>query len=131
MDTGAGGPHPFLSLGLCSKQWLQDALPSLIQAEESAPLEDEEFVHADVRSDNICFVDNRVLLVDWDEMGIANGLFDIAFWLPSLESEGGPRPEDVCPEASVFAGLVSGFFSARAGLPAPETAPFARRVQLE
>ena len=124
-------PAPFLSLGLCSTEWLRDALPTLIRAEENAPLEGEEFVHADVHSDNVCFAENRLLLIDWDEMGIANGLFDVAFWLPSLESEGGPRPEEVCPQASVFSGFISGFFAARAGLPAPQTAPFARRVQLE
>ena len=56
---------------------------------------------------------------------------DVAFWLPSLEFEGGPPPEDVAPPAGVFASLIAGFFASRAGLPDIPDAPFVRRVQRE
>lgn len=55
---------------------------------------------------------------------------DIAAWPPSLEAEGGPPPERILPGEPEAAALVSGFFAARAGLPAPTTAPRVRTVQL-
>ena len=125
----ADDPTPFLSLGLCPAEWLKAALPALLSAELDTPLEGDELVHLDVRSDNLCFANGRVLLVDWNLACRANGLLDVAFWLPSLEAEGGPRPETVAPETSVFAAAISGFFAARAGLPLIEHAPFVRRVQ--
>ena len=33
----AAGPTPFLGLGLCSRDWLDHALPALLDAEKSAP----------------------------------------------------------------------------------------------
>ena len=124
-------PTPFLSLGLCSENWLQESLPTLVESELNAPIEGDEFIHMDIRSDNLCFADDRVLIVDWDLAAKANSLLDIAAWLPSLEAEGGPSPERVYPEASVFAGFVSGYFAARAGLPPLNEAPQVRRVQME
>ena len=124
-------PAPFLSLGLCSENWLQQSLPALVESELNAPIEGDEFIHMDIRSDNLCFAGDRVFIVDWDLATRANSLLDIAAWLPSLEAEGGPSPEQVYPEASVFAGLVSGYFAARAGLPPPDEGPRVRRVQME
>ena len=124
-------PAPFLSLGLCSESWLRESLPTLVESELNAPIEGDEFTHMDIRSDNLCFADDRVLIVDWDLAARANSLLDIAAWLPSLEAEGGPSPEQVCPEASVFAGLLSGYFAARAGLPPLKNEPMVRRVQTE
>lgn len=124
-------PAPFLSLELCSESWLRESFPTLVESELRAPIEGDEFTHMDIRSDNLCFVDDRVVIVDWNLAVRANSLLDIAAWLPSLEAEGGPSPEQVCPEASVFAGFVSGYFAARAGLPPIKDAPLVRRVQLE
>ena len=124
-------PAPFLSLGLCSENWLQESLPTLVESELNAPIEGDEFIHMDIRSDNLCFADGRVLIVDWDLAARANSLLDVAAWLPSLEAEWGPSPEQVYPDASIFAGLVSGYFAARAGLPTIEDAPQVRRVQME
>ncbi len=126
----AGDPTSFLSLRICSGAWLERALPDLLASEDDAPLYGDDFVHIDVRSDNLCFTDDRVLLVDWNGGCQANGLLDLAFWLPSLESEGGPPPEGVSQEASVLAGMVSGFFASRAGLPIISIAPRVRIVQL-
>jgi uncharacterized protein (DUF952 family) len=127
----AEDPQPFLSLSLCSEDWLRHALPALVESERSAPLEGAELIHLDVRSDNVCLLKDRVVLVDWNHACRANGLFDTAAWLPSLQAEGGPPPEEVAPEASVFAGLLSGFFAARAGLPPIRGAPRVRHVQLQ
>ena len=121
----------FLGLGLCSLEWLDKVLPALLSAEREAPLEGDDFVHLDVRSDNLCFSGDRTLLVDWNLACRGNGLLDVAAWLPSLRAEGGPEPEEVSLEVSQFAGLISGYFAARAGEPIIEDAPRVRQVQLE
>lgn len=123
-------PEPFLSLALCTEAWLEHALPLLAEAGASAPIAGTDVLHLDVRSDNICFADKQAILVDWNHVCRGNRELDIAFWLPSLHSEGGPRPEEVRELAPSWAAVVAGYFAARAGLPVIPQAPLARRVQL-
>jgi hypothetical protein len=120
---------PLLSTGVCSRPWLENALPVLLRAAEEVELAGEDLLHLDVRSDNLCFVDSRAILVDWNLACVGNGSFDVAFWLPSLQLEGGPQPDDVLPDAGALAATVAGFFAARAGLPPPEGAPTVREFQ--
>ncbi len=127
----AEDPRPFLSLRLCSEAWLNQALPDLVAAEGDARIDGDALVHVDVRSDNLCVSGDRVVLVDWNLAARANPLLDVAAWLPSLHSEGGPPPEDILPDEPELAALISGFFASRAGLPKIETAPSVRGVQLE
>ena len=124
-------PDAFLQLGLVSREWLDRALPTLLEAEASAPIEGSEVLHLDVRSDNICVVDDRAVLIDWNNVHLGNGMFDIAAWLPSLHAEGGPAPWNVMPGAAEFACAASGYFAARAGLPPIPGAPEVRVVQLQ
>jgi aminoglycoside phosphotransferase (APT) family kinase protein len=123
-------PAPFLALGLCGETWLAGALPALGDASAAAPFEGDALLHLDVRSDNICLRDGRAVLVDWNWVHVGNPLLDVAAWLSSLRVEGGPEPEEVCPEAGVFAPFFAGFWASVAGLPAPPTAPRVREVQL-
>jgi len=123
-------PAPFLSLGLCSQPWLETALPLLIPAAHQAVRAGDDLVHFDVRSDNICFADGRVLLIDWNFAARGNGDLDLAAWAPSLHSEGGPLPEAILPNAPHWAACISGFFACRAGLAAIPNAPRVRQVQL-
>jgi hypothetical protein len=124
-------PAPFLSLRLCSEDWLAGALPVLLEATANAPFAGESLLHLDVRSDNLCLRDGRALLVDWNWAHVGNPLLDVAGWLPSLAAEGGPAPEEVSPEAGVFASFMAGFFASCAAQPAPATAPRVRIVQQE
>jgi len=126
----ADDPVPFLSLGLCSRTWLDRALPSLLAADEAAILDGESLVHLDVRSDNLCFTADRTVLVDWNFACRGNARLEIAAWLPSLAAEGGPAPMTIMPDEPELAALMSGYFAARAGLPPPEGAPRVRAVQL-
>ena len=126
----ADDPTPFLSLRLCSAAWLEAALPSLLAADAAAKLEGDGLVHLDVRSDNLCFADDRVVLVDWNLACRGNPRVDVAAWLPSLAAEGGPDPMTIMPDEPALAALICGFFAARAGLPPPEGAPRVRGVQL-
>jgi len=64
MAQVAQDPAPFLRLGLGSAAWLAHTIPALVAAEAGAPLAGEELVHGDVRSDNLCFISNRVVLSD-------------------------------------------------------------------
>jgi hypothetical protein len=124
-------PEPFLGLGLATRSWLEAALQELVANERPSSLEGSALLHFDVRSDNICFTADRALLVDWNLIGRGNPLFDVAAWLPSLAHEGGPTPEEVRPEAGVFAAALAGYFCSRAGLPLIPDAPHVRRVQFE
>ncbi|MES2462207.1 MAG: phosphotransferase [Armatimonadota bacterium] len=108
-------PESFLSLGLCSNAWLQTALPTLIAAESAAPLEGDDLLHLDIRSDNVCFRPGTgdAVLVDWNWICLGNRDLDIAGWLSSLHSEGGPAPETILPEGKEFAALLSGYWAYR------------------
>jgi len=123
-------PEPFLSLGLCSPGWLERCLPELLAVSERAEVEGDAFLHLDTRSDNICIRDGEALLVDWNWAGIGNAMVDVAFWLPSLFTEGGPPPAEVLPEAGDLTAIVSGFFAPLPGLPPPDGAPTVRPLQL-
>jgi hypothetical protein len=120
-------PQPFLSTELRDAAWLERMLPTLVPANDAAPLAGDSLLHCDVRSDNLCVKDGRVVLVDWNHARIGNARFDIAFWLPSLVLERGPRPQRF--RVDEFAALVAGFFAARAGLPRPAGAPRVREFQ--
>lgn len=124
----AADPPPFLGLGLCSSGWLERALPALLAAEAAAPLAGEALLHLDVRSDNVCFRPEPAL-VDWNWAARGDARVDLAFWAPSLRLEGGPPPEALLPDEPGLAAWVSGFFAARAGLPAGPPPPRVRALQ--
>lgn len=117
----AKAPSEFLSLGLCSEEWLATALPDLLAAEAAVRLAGEDLLHLDVRSDNLCFDGEhgqRCVLVDWNWACVGNAEVDVAFWLPSLHAEGGPPPEEILPDAPEMAALVCGYYARYAGQPA-------------
>lgn len=125
----AANPEPFLSLGLVSSQWLEQALPALLAAEAACVLTGDALTHLDLRSDNLCITPDGVKFIDWAEACRSDPAIDLGFFLPSLAFEGGPLPETILPDRADIAATVSGFFAARAGLPDIPLAPFVRRVQ--
>ncbi len=131
-DWRAVGEDPahWVALGLCSTPWLEASLPQLIAASATALLEGEALVHLDIRGDNVCFRGNEPVLLDWPEAAIANPDLDIAFWLPSLQADGGPPPESILPDAPDLAAWVAGYFFSRAALPPIPEAPYVRPLQL-
>jgi hypothetical protein len=124
-------PRPFLTAGLCTRDWLDAHLPALRDAAERAPFEGDDLLHLDVRSDNIALREGRALLVDWNWACGGNALIDLVSWAPSLHAEGGPAPEDVVGGEGVaeLAAALAGFFAARVGLPPPVTGPRVREIQ--
>jgi thiamine kinase-like enzyme len=127
----AADPSPFLSLGLASQEWLDAALPRLIEAEANCPTDGDTVAHFDLRSDNICLSPAGAKFVDWAAASQGSPQLDLGFLLPSLCFEGGPAPDEILPDAPQVAANVCGYFAARAGLPTIPDAPFVRRVQRE
>jgi hypothetical protein len=125
----ATDPSGFLSLGFASRNWLDRALPALCEAEKAAKLEGPALLHCDVRSDNLCFVGDRAVLIDWNWACTGNAKADVAFWCPSLHAEGGPPPEDVAGHEPELAALASGYFGWNAGQPPGERPPRVREIQ--
>jgi thiamine kinase-like enzyme len=128
-QTVAEDPEPFLRLRLASRGWLEQALPQLVAASSALQMNGPGVIHLDVRSGNICRASRGVLLIDWSWACLGNGDLDTGFWLPSLEMEGGPAPEEVLPNRPEIAACVSGFFAARAGLAGIPDAPNVRSLQ--
>ncbi len=128
-QTVADNPQSFLSLSVANAQWLESALPRLIQYEANCPTTGESLTHWDLRSDNICITEKRAKFIDWNGACLSNPKLDLGFWLPSLAYEAGLEPERILPEAPEVAAWVSGFFAARAGLPEISDAPHVRCVQ--
>lgn len=122
-------PEPFLSLGLCSESWLVSALPALMSIQQGTSKEGLDVVHRDLRSDNLCFADGRVVVIDWNWTSLSSRLMDIAFWLPSLQAEGGPAPEDVLLDPGPWAVNAAGLWASQAGLPEVVEAPRVRYIQ--
>lgn len=125
-------PDAFLALGLCSAPWLEAHLGTLRSAGEAAPLEGDALLHFDVRSDNVCFRrDGAAVLIDWNWTSVGNPAIDVAFWLPSLHAEGGPRPDDAAPDLRAeLAACWAGFLCSHAARPPIPTAPHVRGTQL-
>lgn len=120
----------FLSLGLCSEAWLERCLSSLVEAEHSAVLDGEDFLHLDVRSDNLCLLADRVALVDWNFACRGNRYIDLALWLPSVRLEGGALPEEIAPVPGEYAAAWTGVLANGAHQPPPRGAPTVREFQL-
>ena len=128
-ETVERDPAPFLSLGLRDAAWLERALPQILDAVARAPIAGDDVCHLDLRSDNMCFRGDRLALVDWNWTSLANSQADLAAWLPSLSSEGGPPPWDVLPGIGEIAAWIAGVWAAVAGTPPPPTAPGVRTMQ--
>jgi Ser/Thr protein kinase RdoA (MazF antagonist) len=125
----ASQPEFFLSLEMCSASWLDNALPTMMQAESKAILAGFELLHLDIRSDNICFVGDRVVFVDWNWACFGNSLLDVICWLPSVALEGGPTPEQIIEGEPNLVALIAGFWAHRAGMPPPHPGSDVRKIQ--
>lgn len=125
----ANDPAPFLSAGLRDESWLERSLPVILEAAATARVGGTGLCHLDVRSDNLCFRNDRAIFVDWNWTSLANPDLDVAAWLPSVRVEGGPPPWELLPDSAGLAAFISGVWAAVVGLPPPETAPTVRAVQ--
>lgn len=124
-------PAGTLALGVFDEAWLRSNIDELEQAADDAVLDGDALVHGDIRSDNLCLVDGRAVLVDWNWASRGAPLLDLATWLPSLHREGGPPPWTFLKDQGPLASLLAGFFLYHAGMDPIPQAPHVRRLQLE
>ena len=113
---------PLLELGLCSREWLERALPVLISAESDADYTGEHLVHNDVYSGNVAFVSDRAVLVDWGACVKGSRWTDVAFAVLSARVEGGRVPAVDLPNEGAYAASLAGHFALEAPKPLPEWA---------
>ena len=125
----AEDPEPFRRLTGASRAWIERALPVLVEAEAAAVFGGDDLLHLDVRSDNICFLRERTVFVDWNWACTGNGRLDVVSWLPSLALEGGPQPEEIVDDEPELGAVIAGFFASRAVQPEIPTAPRVRTFQ--
>ena len=76
----AADPDPFLSLGYVSESWLARNLEQLLAAADPRTVRGSALVHLDVRSDNICFLDDQIKLIDWSAARLGHPNFDQHYW---------------------------------------------------
>jgi hypothetical protein len=126
----AADPAPLLATGAVTPAWLDRALPALLAAQQAASADGDRLVHLDVRSDNLCFREGRVVLVDWNHAVAGDPRWDWLLMLPSIELEGGPPMRELAPAADppVMA-WTAGYFASRVGLAPPAGAPRVRAFQ--
>jgi len=110
----AAEPEPFLALGLCPEAWYREAVDGLLAAEATVEPGGEGLLHGDVRSDNLCFLGERVVLVDWSNAARGNPEQDLATLLGTLPLEGGPEPAEVMPGGGGWAAYLGGLLAWRA-----------------
>lgn len=115
-------PGPFLSLGLCSNEWLTASIEALIDAEGQAVFEGDDLVHNDVYSGNVGFTSRGPVLVDWGAAVRGSKWIDVAFALLSVRVEGGRAPGVGFPGESGFATALAGQFAVEAPAPLPDWA---------
>lgn len=125
----ATSPEPFLRLGLRTREWLDSALPTLIELSDSVSPAGEQLCHFDLRSDNLCLSRDRAILIDWSLASLGNPRIDLGLFLPGVADEGGPRPEQILPRAPEIAAWVSGFFAVHASKAFIPSAPHVREMQ--
>jgi hypothetical protein len=124
--------------------WFRRNIDQLVALEAEAPnvAGPRSWLHLDIRSDNLLFARDRIVLVDWPFLVHGPRLWDIAFFLPSLAGEGGGSPEQALGDYEKASGIcfdtrdvlivtatIAGFFAARAGEPEIPALPRLRWVQ--
>lgn len=123
-------PGPFLDLGVCSSAWFERAAPALVGADDRGSLVGDALVHFDVRSDNLCLVGDRAVLVDWNGTARGRPDFDRTCFAQTLAHEGGPAPHEVLPGADpALVAMLAGYFADRAPQPPIADAPRVRDIQ--
>jgi hypothetical protein len=126
----ASQPDGFLGLQVCSPDWLTAHISALVEAEARAVLGGSDFLHLDIRSDNLCLTADRVVLVDWNFACRGNREIDLALWLPSLSLETGDPPDALARVGGEYAAAWTGVLANGARLPDPRGAPGVRSFQL-
>ncbi len=122
-------PSAFIASGWASSDWLETALPALVDAEQGADLSGGSLVHTDFRSDNIFFHGEHMRLIDWNWACRGNPKFDLVSWLPTLHVEGGPPPWDFTLDEKELIAMQAGYLARRVSNPPADMNESIRRLQ--
>jgi hypothetical protein len=90
-------PDRYASPDLLPRAWLEP----LMEAERALDFTGDALVHNDVRSDNVCFIGDRAVLVDWTNARRGPAVFDRAEFALTYAIEGGPPPHVLVPDADL------------------------------
>lgn len=120
LETLAEPPWAAMSeLGVCSADWLDRALDALEDAIRAFDVTGDDLVHFDVWSDNMCFADRGVVLIDWAAARVGNRWIDVGYALLSILAEGGNPPAFEIPEEASLAAFIAGSVVHEAAAPLP------------
>ena len=122
--------------------WAQRHLAELVALEAASPdaAAGTTLLHADLRADNILLTPSRVFFVDWPWASHGAAWVDLAFMLPSVAMQHGPKPWEIfdahplgrtAPAAAVTAvvAAAAGFMIRGSRLPPPPGLPTVRAFQ--
>lgn len=122
--------------------WAQRHLAELVALEAASPdaAAGTTLLHADLRADNILLTPTRVYFIDWPWASRGAAWVDLAFMLPSIAMQRGPKPWEIfdshplgrtAPPAAVTAvvAAVAGFMVRGSRLPPPPGLPTVRAFQ--
>ncbi|QYR22532.1 aminoglycoside phosphotransferase family protein [Paenibacillus sp. sptzw28] len=130
-----------------AEAWLNDSFDILIAAESELMRMDQPWglIHSDIRSDNLRFRDDKLVLFDWALACRGPLILDVIFFFPSVQGEGGPTAERLLPvykqamsdqgvsfpsyAERAAAAATAGFFASRTGKPPIPALPRLRDIQ--
>lgn len=151
MKTDLGEQECFLRLFAnrrsLAEAWLHGALDRLAEAAADMMRPDQPWglIHTDIRSDNLRFRGDRLILFDWPLAAHGPLIGDVTFFAPSVTGEGGPVAQRLLDEykrimaragvtfpefaEGAAAAATAGYFACRAGKPSVPELPRLRQVQ--
>lgn len=130
-----------------AERWLDGSGQALSAHEAQLAGEDQPrgILHLDIRSDNLVFQGEKLVLFDWADICRGPLALDLAGFLPSLSAEGGPPAQAMTTRyreamrtygitfedwaVGAAAASVAGYFASRAGRPGVAGLPRLRAVQ--
>lgn len=113
---------------------------SRVEEHAAAASAGNTLLHLDVRSDNVVLAADNVWFVDWAHARVGAPWVDLLFFAPSVEMQGGPRPEEVLTDHPLLRGVrsahvdavvaaIAGFFTWQGLQPPPPGLPTVRAFQ--
>ena len=93
---------------LVRREWLEPALPLLVEAESQAILHGDRLLHGDLWEGNTCYTNRGVVLVDWADALVGDPRIDLAYAIVSVRAtKVKPGPVEL-PDAHAYAALLAG-----------------------
>jgi aminoglycoside phosphotransferase (APT) family kinase protein len=93
---------------LIRREWLEQALPLLDEAESGASLHGDRLVHGDLWEGNTCYTARGVVLVDWADALVGDPRVDLSYAIVSVRAtKVKPAPVELT-DAPAYAAMLAG-----------------------